>query len=82
MGCFICKHTLEHYVEKTGYTNDRAEQISPWDTQTSTAVIYFHWFPAVMDFAGTTSLYLTLRMKHLSAYVHLCGHKHTQRDTR
>lgn len=41
------------------------------------AVIYFHWFPAVMDFAWTTSLYLTLRMKHMSACVHLCSHKHT-----
>ena len=45
------------------------------------AVIYFHWFPAVMDFAWTTSLYLTLRMKHMSAYVHLCRTKHTRRHT-
>lgn len=45
------------------------------------AVIYFHWFGAVMDFAWTTSLYLTLRMKHLSAYVHLRSHKHTRRRT-
>lgn len=45
------------------------------------AVIYFHWFPAVMDFAWTTSLYLTLRMKHMSAYVHLGSRKHTHRHT-
>lgn len=45
------------------------------------AVIYFHWFPAVMDFAWTTSSYLTLRTKHMSAYVHLCRHKHARRHT-